>query len=209
MTSEQLVAYCPRLYHLTATVNVESILRNGLLSVTALLNRFGIAGPERDALEASRRAKTETLSHVRWGTVQVRDQHPLSVRGLERALRGTMTVEAWLRLINGRVFFFPDQERLERLAGAYQHESQSILVVDTRRLVEMHAAAIELSHMNTGATAPAAHPRGPDTFRPLGEYPFDERRRRFGRRGALAEVTVRYAVPDIRACLLEVGAAQR
>ena len=115
-----------------------------------------------------------------------------------------MSVEAWLRLINSRVFFFPDEDRLSRLAAAYQQEAQSILIVDTARLLERHADGTEISHMNTGATTPFAHPRGPETFRPLSDYPYDERRRRLGRAGALAEVAVRSAVPDVEACLVEV-----
>lgn len=204
MTPEQLAAHCPTLFHLTPTAHVESIRRHGLLSTSALLTRFGVRDEEREKLETTRRAQPVTLTRREWGTVQLRDQHPLSVRGLERALGGMLSVEAWLRLINGRVFLFPNRERLERLAAAHRHEAQSVLHVDTQRLIERHADGIEISHMNTGATAPFAHPRGPGTFQPLREYPYDERRRRLGRRDALAEVTVRWAIPDLDSCLLRV-----
>ena len=204
MTPDQLVAHCPTLFHLTPSTHVESIRRHGLLSTAALLARFGVGDEERERLVATRRAKSITLMHREWGSVQLRDQHPLSARGLERALGGTMTVAAWLRLINERVFLFPDRDRLDRLAVAYRHEAQSVLHIDTRRLLELHADDVEVSHMNTGATAPFAHPRGPETFRPLREYPYEERRRRLGRRDALAEVTVRWAIPDVEACLIGV-----
>ena len=204
MTPEQLVAHCPRLYHLTPTAHLESIRLHGLLSTSALLDRFGVAETERTRLESTRRGRPEALEHPVWGRVVLRDQHPLSVRGLERALGGSMRVEAWLRLINARVFFFPRLERLNRLAIAYAKEEQSVLVIDTARLLERHRPDVEISHMNTGATSPVAHPRGPDTFRPLHDYPYVDRRRRYGVGRALAEVTVRWAVPDVESLLLSV-----
>jgi hypothetical protein len=204
VTPEQLIAHCPQLYHLTPTAHVDSIRRHGLLSTSALLDRFGISGETRSRLEKGRRGRPEPLEHSTWGRVVLRDQHPLSVRALERALAESMTVEAWLYLINGRVFFFPTRERLDRLATAYRSEDQSILVFDTARLLERHLDEVEISHMNTGATIPFAHPRGPDTFRPLCEYPYEERLRRRGWQDALAEVTVRRLVPEVEPLLVEV-----
>jgi hypothetical protein len=206
VSPEQLLGHSRRIYHLTPTAHVDSIRRYGLLSTSALLERFQVPREERDRLEGARRGKPEPLTHPKWGSVQLRDQHPLSVRALERALGGSMSVEAWLRMINGKVFFFPDEDRLNRLATAYQHEAQSILVIDTARLLERHVHDTEVSHMNTGATAPFAHPRGPETFKPLRDYPYDERGRRRGRADALAEVTVRWAVPDVESCLVDVVA---
>jgi hypothetical protein len=39
--------------------------------------------------------------------------------------------------------------------------------------------------------------RGVDTFAPLSRYPFAERRRIRGIANAVAELTIKYAVPDI------------
>lgn len=204
MTPEQLVEHSPRLYHLTPTPHIESIRQHGLLSTSALLDRFGVSGDDRERLEAARRARPKAFEHPAWGRVVLRDQHPLTAAGLRRARAGSMSVEEWLRLINSRVFFFPSHERLDRLASAYAGEDQSVLVIDTDHLLRRHVEGVEISHMNTGATAPVAHPRGSDTFRPLHEYPFDERRRKYGRTRAFAEVVIRWAVPDIDASLIDV-----
>jgi hypothetical protein len=57
--------------------------------------------------------------------------------------------------------------------------------------------------MNSGATQPMAFPRGYRTFLPIEEYPLAERRKKYGTKSAVAEVTVDYAVPDLREFVVE------
>lgn len=77
-------------------------------------------------------------------------------------------------------------------------EEQVVLHVNTRALVERHGPRIELCRLNSGAVTQKNHPvRGHRSWLPIADYPYDEYRRRHGRDGALVEVTVLDAVPDI------------
>jgi len=49
-----------------------------------------------------------------------------------------------------------------------------------------------------------AFPRGLGTFLPIDLYSIADRKRRYGVKGAVAEVTVDYSVPDLRDFLVEV-----
>jgi hypothetical protein len=106
----------------------------------------------------------------------------------------------YLAAINSRVFFWASAERLDRLRQAkeYRTEEQVVLHVDTRALVERHGPRIELCRLNSGAVTQKNHPlRGHRSWLPIADYPYDEYRRRHGLGGALVEVTVLDAVPDI------------
>ena len=52
----------------------------------------------------------------------------------------------------------------------------------------------EFSGINSGNTMRKAAPRGAKTFQNASDYPFQERRRRNGVSGAIAEVTYPYAL---------------
>ena len=107
-------------------------------------------------------------------------------------------LEDFLRLVNDRVFFWPTERRLLTMYKAYEHETQTILAVDTHTLVARRADRIGLSAINSGSTAYAARPRGMHTFMPFSEFPFNERRYGSpGKAGAIAEVTVTRGVPEI------------
>lgn len=63
---------------------------------------------------------------------------------------------------------------------------------------------MELAHLNTGATHPAAdYPRGAGTFQPLDRYPWQERLR-INRREPVVELTVDREVPDARDLVIDV-----
>ena len=85
----------------------------------------------------------------------------------------------------------------DRLLNAPRKQS-TVLHVDTRALVERHGPRIELCRLNSGAVTHKNHPvRGHRSWLPIADYPYDEYRRLYGRDGALVEVTVLDAVPDI------------
>ncbi len=48
-----------------------------------------------------------------------------------------------------------------------------------------------------------AFPRGQKTFLPIEEYPLAERKKKYGVKRAVAEVTVDYSVPDLREFVVE------
>ena len=128
----------------------------------------------------------------------IRDQKPMKFLGEKIEPGGS--VESFLMAINSRVFFWPSLERLERLRQAkeYRNLEQVILHVDTKMLVERYEDQIELCRFNSGAITQRNHPlRSRDSWVAIDHYPHSEYRRKHGRVGALAEVTVLDAVPDV------------
>lgn len=201
-----LIRYYPRLYHMAHEGAWPSIERHGLLSTTALLDLFEIDGARREQLESNRRSKSEEITHARHGRALLRDQIPLNEKRLTIALEDGITPPEWYRLLNRKVFFWGPESRLEILRSAREYEAdrQTIIVVDTARLVARFGADIRLCHMNSGATQPMAFPRGHKTFLPIEDYPLAERRRKYGVKSAVAEVTVEYAVRGLRDSVIEV-----
>lgn len=190
MEPERLSTLHPVLYHMADARNWASILRHGLLSTSALLDRCGVSGERRDALEASHRPATTRLGSES-GVVYVRDQHPLDPAALAGCL-DDLTPEAWYRVLNGRVFFWPTYDRLERMLKVYGRSEQAIFEVDTRALSERHVGKTELSHINSGYASQRYPParRGRSTFVPLRDYTYSASNK-------IAEVTVLDSVPDI------------
>jgi hypothetical protein len=199
-----LAARYPRLYHMAAEGSWPSIERHGLLSTSSLLDLFEVKDDERFALEQAHRPESVTISHPTHGTALVRDQKPMSDEGLIRSLQDGIRPREWYLILNRRVFFWATLERLRVMmnARAYRGLRKTIIVLDTARLLAQHKAAVALSPMNSGATKPAAHPRGRATFLPLNKYPFTERVSQ--RKEAVVEVTVEGGVAPIRPLVLRV-----
>ncbi|AUX45904.1 hypothetical protein SOCE26_074040 [Sorangium cellulosum] len=209
VTRETLAMLYPRLYHMAEAGSWPGIMRHGLLSTSALLDLFEFHGPKRDAIESAHRPKSLTITHPVHGRAVIRDQKPMSDKALLRALGGSLSPTEWYRLLNGMVFFWLTEKRLKRLLEAveYRDKGQTVLTIDTARLLERHEHRVRLSPMNSGNTRPYPHPRGRDTFLPLSEYPFESRRKR-GLEPAV-ELTVEYSVPDIRDVVLHVEETPR
>jgi uncharacterized protein DUF7002 len=199
VTPEQLVAASPLLFHMAQQGSWASIRRVGLLSTTALLDFFEIAGDEREKIESQHRPESVAISHPRHGVAVIRDQKPMSDAGLRRCLQDGTSPEDWYRLLNSRVFFWATRERLETLmaARAYRYQRHAILTVDTAELLKRHSDRVQVTTMNTGCTVPRPFPRGRNTFVPLCEFDYEVSRRARGRARAIAEVAVRYGVPDL------------
>lgn len=202
---ELLVTLYPRLYHMAHAGAWPSIERHGLLSTTALLDLFEIGETRREELESCRRQTSEEIVHPTHGTALLRDQIPLNERKLVRALQDGLTAPEWYRLLNRKVFFWGPESRLGILRAARQYETirQTIIVVDAAQLLARHGDRISLCHMNSGATQPMAFPRGQETFLPIEEYPLAERKKKYGVKRAVAEITVDYSVPDLREFVIE------
>lgn len=149
------------IYHLAEAANWPSIRRNGLLSTTQLLDRAGLRGERRTWLECCQR-----LEHTELPTgVYLRDQKPLPAAALRKCLVGMTPVE-WYALINSKVFFWLDVDRLNRQRGACERRPQVVLEVDAMRLVARHADRIALSRINTGNARRRPATRGRSTFVP-------------------------------------------
>ena len=190
MEAELLVRRYPKLYHMAEDGSWESIRRIGLLSTSALLDKFEVGGEKRYKIESSRRPEIVDIEHPELGKARVRDNKPMQEKTLERSLVG-MTPREWYEVLNHRVFFWVDEKRLIKLLGAraYRDRPHLVLEVDTAELLRRYSNTVSLSSINSGATftmKPA--PRGPDTFKRLSDHPAGK---------TVVELTVDYAVPDI------------
>lgn len=198
ISTAELARIYPLLYHVAEDCAWDSIRRNGLLSTSALLDLYEVRGHERAAIEREHRPSSRRIEHAAYGVAFIRDQKPLSEAKLRKCLVG-LTPAEWYQILNGKVFFWPTYKRLMSLltAGEYAHHTHCVITVGTTQLLERHAPQVMLSPINSGSTLFDAKPRGRDTFLPLDEYPFEERKRSSRLRDAVAELTVEYSVPDV------------
>lgn len=199
MIEKDLIAHFPRLWHMAEDGSFESIRKYGLLSTSSLLDLYGIEGEERVSLESKRRNESVVISRDGLPNATVRDQKPMTEKALKKCLAKNLTPRQWFEILNGRAFFWLSQDRLRSLLGAraYRRRPQTVLTVDTASLLNAHRDRIELSPLNSGATIYNPQPRGRDTFLPIADYPFDERRKTRSIDKSIVELVVRDGVPDI------------
>lgn len=197
MKPEEIAAHYPRLFHMAHIGSWPSIQRHGLLSTQALVELFGIDGPHRREILGARRQASIPLEHPELGTAVVRDQLPLREKTLEKCLTD-MTLAEWLETLNSRVFFWLDEPHLEGLLGAkaYRNDAHDVITVDTAALIAREGDKVRLSPINSGSTLYNPRPRGSETFMPIAEYPFAERRRARGK-DAIVELAVEDGVGQI------------
>ena len=195
----ELIDDCPTLYHMAEAGSWPSIARHGLLSTSALLDLFGVAGPARAAIEAARRPAGVVLDHPEAGRAVVRDQKPMDDAGLRRCLLDGLTPADWYRLLNARVFFWLTPARLDRLLQArpYRALKHDVLALDTAALVAAHRERITLSPINSGSTRPFPCARGRATFLSIADYPYEHWRRRRPAGERAVELAVVGGVPDV------------
>jgi hypothetical protein len=200
-----LIDIFPRLYHVTDGGAWPSVRTQGLLSTSALLDLYGVQGPARSAFESERRPTGMILKGDGLPDALLRDQSPMSEKALIGCLDG-MTPREWYRSLNAKVFFWTSMQRLQRLltAKAGRDVAQLVLTVDTRSLVTTHRDRVLLSGMNAGSTIRRPLLRGPRTFLPIADFPYEERRRTRSPSDALVEFVVEGAVPDIMDHLVAV-----
>jgi hypothetical protein len=195
---DELLTDCPVLYHMAEPGSWPSIRRHGLLSTSALLDLYGLAGAARAALESERRPEGVPLERPDLGRITVRDQKPLSDAGLRRCLTDGLAPADWYRLLNARAYFWLSRERVLRLlqARAYRDRAHDVIEVEARPLVEACRDRIELSPINSGTTGRFPAPRGRSTFLPIDAYPYAAYRKRRPRGERVVELTVLGGVPD-------------
>ena len=186
---------------------LPSIRRHGLLSTSALLDLFEVDEVRRLEIETRMRRESIEIRHPEHGVAVIRDQRPImNDHRLEQSLGGTATAAEFHLLLNSKVFFWVNPDRLAglRTAVAYRGEPQLILTVDTRRLVEAYGEQMMLCPMNSGACRPMAHPRSPAIFQRIADYDFEFWRRRKGSAAkAVVECTVEGAVLGVERFILQ------
>ena len=186
-TVEEFISKYPRLFHMAEGGSWGRIQTQGLLSTRALLAQFEVKEPERNRIESEWRRDRIPLEEG----ATIRDQRPMPQKALQNVLKD-MTPTQWYRLLNGKTFFWTTQDRLQKMLNAkpYRNDSQEVITVDTRKLVDRHQEQITLSRINSGSTNGQAR-RGSRTFKTIEEYP------PIRRKTDVAELTVAYHVPHI------------
>jgi hypothetical protein len=91
---------------------------------------------------------------------------------------------------------------LEAYGGS---QGNTVLVIDTTKLLARPSVSITLSSINTGCARRKAALRGRETFCSLEEYPFDEvKKKRHGVANAVAELAVDWIVSEIEDLVIQV-----
>jgi hypothetical protein len=186
----------PTLFHISLAQDVEQIMRHGLLSTSALLDRCEVHEEQRFKIESCQRPRPVTVSHSVHGAFVINDQAPMIPAALSKCLID-LSPEQWCRSLNRRVFFWPTQGRLAKHIGARLAAGRPRIVFcfETRSVLDaLDFNSLEFSAINSGNTMRKAAPRGSATFLKASDYPFQERRKSRGLGDAIAEVTYPYAV---------------
>ena len=206
MTEEELVERYPRLWHMAHAGAWPAIRDRGLMSAEALVDDYGVNGKCRTNLLNERRGTLISLSADDLPGAVLRDQKPMSDVRLKACLAPGLEPMDWYRHLNGYSFFWLSKDRIWRLlkARAYRKLEQTVLTIDTRSLLATQGPNVLLSPINSGATLFSPQPRGLDLFKPVGEFPFAERKRTRTDANNVVELVVRYGVPDVAQHVLAV-----
>jgi hypothetical protein len=203
---EIIIKQFPRLYHMATEGSwTASIKTRGLLSTEKLCDLFEVEPQLRNKLLREHRPESVQIKNEKYGTVVIRDQKPMSIKGLQRALKD-IAPEDWLAFLNERVFFWPSTDRLTRMISArpYAPLVHDVLVVDSKSLLTDYAENLWLSPINSGCTTPFAHPRERKTFAQPADYPLADRIRVAGNKNMVAELAIKDGVPDISKYVVDV-----
>ncbi|WP_292492581.1 hypothetical protein [Mesorhizobium sp.] len=176
------------------------------MSAAALLDDYGVNGDLRHQLGSCRRPNSVPLAaEGRPGTV-LRDQKPMDDGRLARCLDDGLTPRDWYELLNSRTFFWLSRSRIWGLlrARAYRNVPQTVLTLDTKRLVAAHRDRIWLSPINSGATLFKPQRRGLATFQRVADFPFDQRAKTRRLEDNVVELVVDHSVPDVANYVLAV-----
>lgn len=188
MNNRDLIRLHPKLYHMAESGSWPSIHRHGLLSTSALLDKFEITGSRRAMIESNWRPNSIPIQHQVYGKAVIRDQKPMPPDSLQQCLVGC-TAREWYELINRKTFFWVNEDRLIRLLNgfAYRNRSHTVIIVSTYDLINKHKDEITMSDINSGFVYYGGK-RGRETFKRIQDFPGGHR---------VWELAVEYGVPDI------------
>ncbi len=114
------------------------------------------------------RHRSETLALP--NGVLIRDQIPMPPKALAPALPKGMTPSDWYRLLNGFVFLWATDDRLQRHQVVFRKRPQTLLVFDAARLIAEKRGELFLSPINSGNAKRRPAPRSFDTFVPYSQW---------------------------------------
>lgn len=196
---EELISDCPTLFHMAERGSWASIQRCGLLSTSALLDRYKVTGSRREIIESCRRPQSVKLQAKNLPEAVVRDQIPMDDAGLLRCLPKHISPRDWYQLLNKKVFFWLNRSRLYKLTGAkaYRDKYHDVIEVDTASIISSYREQIWLCPMNSGNTKPFPHKRDENTFLRIRDYPYDQWRQKRQKGERVVELAIDYSVPDL------------
>jgi hypothetical protein len=199
--SKDLIRLYPELYHVAADGSWPAIERHGLLTISALVTRWGVRqGAPQAAILTRRRGESLELDHPDYGTAVIRHQKAIHEPSLAAVLEDDLSPSEWYAMLNDRVFFFLQKSRLNELLNArsYRDDAHTVITVDTRSLVTAHEDEIELTTVNTGfAQRFSAEPRGRGSFQSIAEFSHPTRAHASTKVVDVAELAVYRGVRDI------------
>jgi len=203
MNVKDLIARYPTLYHMAEKDTWPSIKQNGLLSTTAVLDRYGINGQQRVSIEEGHRPEKMLIGPEQSGIV-LRDQKPMIPSRLSDALIDGTTPAQWYKFLNGRVFMWAQEARLFGLLGArhYRKLEHDVLTINSEALLGKYSQQVWLCRMNSGNTWPVPHKRGMNDFQRIADYP--TMKTSLAPYKEVVEVVVDYSIPDIADFVIEV-----
>lgn len=146
-------------YHLVDAGNWPSIQKLGLMSAAQLMATSGEAS---DNTPRHHRPAAQRLA----SGVLIRNQKPMPPAALARCLKSGLKPEDWYELVNSKVFFWLDIQRLNRQRQACKDAPQIALVIDAARLLSRYSTVATVTPINTGNAMRAAAPRNRTTFVP-------------------------------------------
>lgn len=152
-------------FHLADAENWPAIQRVGLFSTAALIARAGLD----DATAAPYRGHREFGMRLPSGEL-IRDQGPMPPAALARCLDAGLTPQDWYDLVNGKVYFWLDQDRLARHMAACARRPQVLLTIDLTKLAARHGARAFVTPFNVGNARRRPAPRGRRSFVPLADW---------------------------------------
>lgn len=199
METSLLCSLHPRLWHMAEPGSWPSIKKYGLNSTQMLLDRYEIDGQLRTQILRSRRKDSVRITKDKLPAAVIRDQKPMTDNALTKCLQDGLSPADWYEILNSRTFFWANENRLKGLLGAraYRNKPQTILEIDTRRLVDCYGLQIELCPINSGSALYVAVPRGLNTFKKIPDFDYQSWRKRRRADEVIVEVVVPYGVPDI------------
>jgi hypothetical protein len=203
MNLEKLIELYPRVYHMAERGTWGSIQQRGLMSTTAVLDHLEVADGERARFESEHRSQKMDVRADHPSNIVLRDQKPMPEGRLLQALMNGTTPRQWYELINDKVFFWVEEERLHRLLGArdYRTLEHDVLTLNSAEFIPAYAEKIWLCHMNSGNTWPIPHRRDAEIFHRIADYPVKPSGKPVKN---VVELVVDYSVPNIADYVVEV-----
>jgi len=195
MTIDEFISLndCDVVYHMSEKGSWPLIQKLGLLSTSSLLDLCGYTGTNRARIESNLRHAKEKIRHPKYGDIYILDQIPMRDwpdEGifLDKLLED-VTRQQWFEFLNKKVFFWVTRYELIKMLCAWQYRGQSqwIMIVDTRALLEQYQDNAYLSVQNTGSLY-SRRKRGINTFVPFNACP---------RNSNIIELAIDHGVPNI------------